>query len=123
MTMTGVPTGTVTFMFTDIEGSTARWEQHPEAMRIALARHDSVLKASIRNHEGIVFSEMGDGLAAAFARAGQAVAAAVEAQQALCAEPWAEDVAPICVRWFGGERDEPGLPLRAEFAASRGRRF
>jgi predicted ATPase/class 3 adenylate cyclase len=95
-------------MFTDIERATARWEQHPEAMRVALARHDSILKESIRHHEGLVFSEMGDGLAAAFARAAQAVAAAVEAQQALSAESWPQDVAPIRVRMglHSGEVDE-----------------
>jgi predicted ATPase/class 3 adenylate cyclase len=95
-------------MFTDIEGSTARWEQHPDAMRVALARHDSILKESIRHHEGTVFSEMGDGLAAAFARAAQAVAAAVEAQQALCAESWPQDVTPIRVRMslHSGEGEE-----------------
>jgi class 3 adenylate cyclase len=65
MAMTGLPTGTVTFLFTDIEGSTARWEQHPDAMRVALARHESILKESIRQQQGVVFSETGDGLAAA----------------------------------------------------------
>jgi predicted ATPase/class 3 adenylate cyclase len=98
MAETALPTGTVTFLFTDIEGSTARWEQHPEAMGLALARHDSILKESIRRQEGVVLSEMGDGLAAAFPRAAQAVAAAAEAQQALFAESWAEEVAPIRVR-------------------------
>jgi class 3 adenylate cyclase len=66
MAMTGLPTGTVTFLFTDIEGSTARWERDAEAMRVALARHDSILKDSIRQHDGVVSSEMGDGVGAVF---------------------------------------------------------
>jgi class 3 adenylate cyclase len=46
------PAGTVTFLFTDIEGSTRRWEQHPQAMRAALARHDAILRAAIAQHDG-----------------------------------------------------------------------
>jgi predicted ATPase/class 3 adenylate cyclase len=108
MAMTGLPTGTVTFLFTDIEGSTARWEQHPDAMRVALARHESILKESICQHQGVVFSETGDGLAAAFPRAAQAVVAAVEAQRSLLGESWVEDVAPIRVRMglHSGETEE-----------------
>jgi predicted ATPase/class 3 adenylate cyclase len=106
--MTAFPTGTVTFLFTDIEGSTARWERHPEAMRVALARHDSILKESIRRQDGVVFSEMGDGMGAAFPRAAQAVAAAVEAQRGLFGEPWAGQLGPIRVRMglHSGEADE-----------------
>ena len=64
-----LPTGTVTFLFTDLEGSTRLWEEHPEAMESALARHDSILQESVEAHSGVVFSRMGDGLAAAFASA------------------------------------------------------
>ena len=60
--------GTVTFLFTDIEGSTRLWEQHPEAMQPALARHDEILRAAIESHGGYVVKTTGDGFHAAFAR-------------------------------------------------------
>jgi predicted ATPase/class 3 adenylate cyclase len=98
----------VTFLFTDIEGSTARWERDPETMRVALTRHDSILKDSIRQHKGVVFSEMGDGMGAAFPGAAQAVAAAVEAQLVLFGEAWTGQLGPIRVRMglHSGEADE-----------------
>jgi len=80
----------VTFLFTDIEGSTRLWQQDEAAMRAALERHDSILRSAIDGHGGYVFSTGGDGFAAAFARAGEAVAAAVAAQSALAVEPWPE---------------------------------
>src|SRR5262245_38274158 len=82
------PSGTVTFLFTDIERSTAWWETHPEPMRAALARHDELLRSAITTHGGWIFATGGDGLAAAFGRAGAGVAAAIEAQWSLVAEPW-----------------------------------
>src|SRR4051812_1159552 len=91
------PSGTVTFLFTDIEGSTARWERQPEAMRAALARHDALLRAAIVEHGGHVVKTMGDAFHAAFARAPDAVAAAIDAQRRLRAEPWGE-VGPLRVR-------------------------
>src|SRR5689334_11990412 len=95
--MAELPTGTVTFLFTDIEGSTTRWEQQPEAMRLALARHDALLRAAIHEHRGHVVKTMGDAFHAVFARAPDAVAAALGAQRRLQAEPWG-DVGPIRVR-------------------------
>src|SRR5947209_4799902 len=95
--MAELPTGTVTFLFTDIEGSTRLWEQHPEAMQLALARHDALLRAAIQTHGGHVFKAMGDQFCAAFATAPDAVAAAIEAQGALNAEPWGE-TGPLRVR-------------------------
>ena len=62
--MSELPTGMVTFLFTDLEGSTRLWEEHPDAMRDALARHDKVLRAVIDGHSGFVFSTGGDGVAA-----------------------------------------------------------
>ena len=93
----GAPTGTVTFLFTDIEGSTQLWEAAPDAMRAALARHDSIMRDAIEEHGGHVFATGGDGFAAAFARAGDALAAATAAHAGLTAEPW-PDGAPIRVR-------------------------
>jgi predicted ATPase len=83
----------VTFLFTDIEASTRRWEEMPEPMRDALARHDQIVRGSIEGHGGYVFATGGDGFAAAFGRAGDAVAAAVRAQAALNTEAWPEEAA------------------------------
>ena len=84
-----LPSGTVTFLFTDIEGSTRRWEHQPEAMQHALALHDAILRECIEGHGGSVFKTMGDAFYAAFARAPDAVAAAVAAQRALApARTW-----------------------------------
>jgi predicted ATPase/class 3 adenylate cyclase len=91
------PTGTVTFLFTDIEGSTKLWEQHPEAMKVAVARHDTILRSAVETHLGYVVKTMGDGLLAAFGTAQGALAAAVEAQRALLAESWSE-IGPLRVR-------------------------
>ena len=82
------PTGTVTFLFTDIEGSTKLWEQHPDQMRPALARHDHILRDSIEAHDGYVFKTVGDAFCAAFAVASDALAAALAAQQTIETEPW-----------------------------------
>ncbi len=67
--MAGLPSGTVTFLFTDIEGSTRLWERHPEAMRLALGRHESLLREAITAREGHVFKTVGDAVCAAFAAA------------------------------------------------------
>jgi class 3 adenylate cyclase len=95
--MPELPTGTVTFLLTDIEGSTTRWEHHPEAMRTALARHDTLLRQVITAHGGVVFKMVGDAVYAAFAVAADAVTAALAAQRAVMAEEWGE-VAPLRVR-------------------------
>jgi WD40 repeat protein/class 3 adenylate cyclase len=81
--MVDLPTGTVTFLFTDIEGSTRLWEQHPEAMRLDLARHNVLVRSVIEAHGGHVFKTMGDAFCAAFAHAQDAVNAALEAQRVL----------------------------------------
>ena len=95
--MAELPSGTVTFLFTDIEGSTTRWEHQPEAMGTALARHDALVRAAIREHDGHVVKTMGDAFHAVFVRAPDAVAAALDAQRGLQAEPWGE-IGPIRVR-------------------------
>jgi predicted ATPase/class 3 adenylate cyclase len=95
--MAELPSGTVTFLFTDIEGSTARWERQPEAMRAALARHDALIRAAIHKHRGHIVKTTGDGFHAAFSRAQDAVDAAIDAQRSLQAEPWGE-VGPLRVR-------------------------
>ena len=91
------PTGTVTFLFTDIQGSTQLWEQNPDAMRPALARHDQLLRSAIVENGGHVFKTVGDAFCAAFPSAASALAAALAAQVALAAEPW-ETETPIRAR-------------------------
>jgi class 3 adenylate cyclase len=69
--MANLPSGTVTFLFADIEGSTARWEHHPEAMRADLARPDALMRVAIVEHGGHVVKTMGDAFRAAFSRHGR----------------------------------------------------
>ncbi|HET9224081.1 MAG TPA: tetratricopeptide repeat protein, partial [Roseiflexaceae bacterium] len=83
-----LPSGTVTFLFTDIEGSTQLWEQDRAAMARAIARHNDILTQIIVAHGGAVFKLVGDAACAAFERAPAALAAALEAQRALQTEPW-----------------------------------
>jgi predicted ATPase/class 3 adenylate cyclase len=83
-----LPGGTLTFLGTDIEGSTGLWERAPKSMRSALARHDEILVAAIESHGGQVFKKVGDGLWAVFAAAPAGIAAALAAQRSLLAERW-----------------------------------
>ena len=85
-----LPTGTVTFLFTDVEGSTRLWEEHPEAMKGALARHDELLRDAVEGHRGHVVKTMGDGVLAAFPTAADGVVAALDAQTRLTTEDWGE---------------------------------
>jgi len=91
------PSGTVTFLFTDIQGSTHLWETQHEAMRMALARHDDLVRRNIEAHRGFVFKTVGDAFCAAFPTAPDAIAAALDAQRSLYREAWPE-FAPIRVR-------------------------
>jgi predicted ATPase/class 3 adenylate cyclase len=77
------PSGVATFLFTDIEGSTRRWETDDDGMRKALAAHDDVLRSAIEAHRGFLFKHTGDGVCAAFASPRSAVDAGVDAQRAL----------------------------------------
>jgi predicted ATPase/class 3 adenylate cyclase len=99
------PSGTVTFLFTDIEGSTRRWDERPEAMKDALARHDAILHEHIERHHGHVFKTVGDAFHAAFATALPALLAAVEAQRALAAEGWGGAVRMALHAGTADERD------------------
>ena len=90
-------TGTITFLFTDVEGSTSLWERNPEAMSEALSRHDEILRTAIEAHNGHVFKTVGDAFHAIFPRAPDALRAALEAQRALLHEEWAE-TGPLRVR-------------------------
>ena len=86
--MSSLPAGTVTFLFTDVEGSTRLFQQHPDAMKSALARHDAIVQRTIAAREGHVFQALGDGFCAAFAEPAAALNAALDAQRALQQEPW-----------------------------------
>jgi predicted ATPase/class 3 adenylate cyclase len=100
-----LPTGTITFLFTDVAGSTRLWEEHPAAMRQALARHDSLAASVIELHGGALVRSRGEGdsLFAVFSRASDAVACACALQRAFVAEPW-----------------PPGAPLRVRMALHTG---
>jgi predicted ATPase/class 3 adenylate cyclase len=91
-----LPSGTVTFLFTDIEGSTRLWEKHPEAMKTALARHNSLLREKIELHGGYIFKTMGDSSCAAFCTAPAGLEASLAIQRTLLTETWGET--PIRVR-------------------------
>jgi predicted ATPase/class 3 adenylate cyclase len=85
----GTPSGTITLLFTDIEGSTRLWESEPERMAAALRRHDDLIRAEIEEAGGYVFKTVGDAFCAAFWTAEAAVASALAAQRALSREDWA----------------------------------
>jgi predicted ATPase/class 3 adenylate cyclase len=96
--MADLPTGTVTFLFTDIEGSTKRWEQNLESMRVALTRHDTILREAIEEHNGSVFKTVGDAFCAAFPTALDALKSALGAQRALLSEEWGLAIGSLRVR-------------------------
>jgi predicted ATPase/class 3 adenylate cyclase/DNA-binding winged helix-turn-helix (wHTH) protein len=85
-----LPSGTVTFVFTDVEGSTRLWEEHPEGMRSALARHDAILRAALNAHGGHVVKTTGDGIHAVFGTARDALDAAVAMQRGLVVQQFGE---------------------------------
>ncbi len=100
--MAGAPSGTITFLFTDIEGSTRRWEQLPDVMQGELAEHDRILKDAIDRHGGYLFSPGGDGFGIAFAGAHAAVTCAFEVQRALAAA----ELPPVRMALHTGEAEE-----------------
>ena len=81
-----LPTGTVTFLFSDIEGSAQRWEEHRDAMKAAVSRHERVINDAVAQYGGFVFKTVGDAFCVAFPTAPQAIRAAVDAQGALAKE-------------------------------------
>jgi len=95
-----LPSGTVTFLFTDLEGSTRLWEEHPEAMQAALARHDEILRDAVDAHAGHVVKTTGDGAHAVFATALDAALAALEAQRMLGVESWGRSWV-VAMTWPG----------------------
>jgi predicted ATPase/class 3 adenylate cyclase len=100
---------TLTFLFTDIEGSTRLWEQHQQSMRNALERHDAILRGAVENSNGQVVKNIGDGFMAVFGSAVDGVSACLKAQHGLAHEPWRQ-TGPLRVR----------MGLHAGEAATRG---
>ena len=102
-----LPTGTVAFLFSDIEGSTRRWDAYGDAMRDAVRRHDEILRSEIERRRGYVFKTIGDAFCAAFWSVGEALEAAVDAQRQLGRENFA-DVDELRVRMAisAGDADE-----------------
>src|SRR5215216_5799505 len=96
--MAELPRGTVTFLFTDIEGSTALWERDRGAMREAVNQHLALLRDTVADHGGVAFKTVGDAVQAAFATAPPALAAAVAGQRALQTATWPEATGPLRVR-------------------------
>jgi predicted ATPase/class 3 adenylate cyclase len=101
-----LPSGTVTFVLSDIEGSTRRWQEDEGAMRQALARHDAIIRSVVEVHGGHVVKHTGDGLMAVFAGAPDAVAAAVDAQRGLQATDWGALALQVRMAIHSGEADE-----------------
>jgi predicted ATPase/class 3 adenylate cyclase len=96
--MDGTPTGTVTFLFTDIEGSTKRWETDSASMRAASSREEAILRHAIGANGGYAYKMIGDAFQAAFPTAPQALQAALDAQHALRAENWPAEAGELKVR-------------------------
>src|SRR5438105_3264806 len=111
--MTDLPTGTITFLFTDIEGSTPLWEQHPAAMSRAVTRHHTILRAAIETHHGHVFNIAGDAFCAAFATANDALAAALAAQRGLQEEAWGDTPLRVRMGMHTGEVIAAGQDYRS----------
>jgi predicted ATPase/class 3 adenylate cyclase len=95
--MASLPLGTVTFLFSDLEGSTRLWEDRSHTMHSALARHDEILRTAVDRHGGAVVKGTGDGIHAAFPTPEAALGAAIDAQRALATESW-EGLDPLRVR-------------------------
>jgi predicted ATPase/class 3 adenylate cyclase len=91
-------TGTLTFMFTDIEDSSRLWDSHPEAMRLALAAHNEVVKRAAADHDGSIVKDRGDGYLIVFENASDGLRAAVQLQRDLAAADWDEPVGQLRVR-------------------------
>jgi predicted ATPase/class 3 adenylate cyclase len=102
------PSGTVTFLFTDVEGSTRLWAADADAMSASLLVHDEVLRSAIESRGGYVFTTAGDSFAAAFGRASEAVAAAEAAQLGLAGAAWPGPALKVRMGLHLGEAEERG---------------
>jgi predicted ATPase/class 3 adenylate cyclase len=96
--MPDLPSGTVVFLFTDVEGSTRLWERDRTAMLGAVERHLDLLRGAVASHGGVLYKTVGDGTQSAFASAGASLSAALDAQRALLSEPWPAPPGPLQIR-------------------------
>ena len=110
--MTSKPSGTVIFLFTDIENSTQLAREHPESWETTRARHDAILREAIELNHGFVFQIIGDACCAAFHKAGDALKAAINAQQDLQNEPWGEITIYVRMGIHTGEAELEGNEYR-----------
>jgi predicted ATPase/class 3 adenylate cyclase/DNA-binding CsgD family transcriptional regulator len=106
------PSGTVTFLFSDIENSTKLARQHPETWEAARSRHHAILREAIERNNGFVFQVIGDAFCAAFHKAGDALKAALKAQQNLQDEPWGEITIYVRMGIHTGEAELEGNEYR-----------
>ena len=108
--MAEMPSGTVTFLFTDVENSSPLWEHDGIAMMSALARHVSLLREAVDAHGGVLYKTVGDGTQSAFPTVPAAISAALAAQRALLAEPWPDELGPLraCMAIHVGEAEPRG---------------
>src|SRR3954453_15541622 len=108
--MSEMPRGTVAFLFTDVENSSALWERRGAAMMVAMTRHISLLREAASAHGGVLFKTVGDGKQSAFPTAPAALWAALTAQRALLTEHWREELGPLraCMAIHAGEAEPRG---------------
>ena len=99
------PTGIVTFLFTDIEGSTRLWQDHADSMARSHARHNDILRSSIQSNGGYIFQEIGDAFCVAFHAPGDALRAALTAQNRLSSETWGEASVRVRMAIHTGKAD------------------
>ncbi|MGI9576624.1 MAG: adenylate/guanylate cyclase domain-containing protein, partial [Microthrixaceae bacterium] len=93
-----VPSGVVTFLFTDVVGSSSRWDSAAPEMGAAIRRHDELIGAAVSENSGHLVKSMGDGMMAAFADPADAVSGALAAQSAIATEEWPAELEGIRVR-------------------------
>ena len=110
--MAGIPTGTVTFLFTDIEGNTRLAREHPETWETARTRHHAILHDAIELNNGFIFEIIGDAFCVAFHKAADALKASIKAQQDLQNEPWGEVTIYVRMGIHTGEADIEGDEYR-----------
>jgi predicted ATPase/class 3 adenylate cyclase len=107
--MSTIPTGTVTFLFSDIEGSTQRWEKDRNSMQAAFNRQEEIMRIAMENHGGYVYKMIGDAFQVAFTSAPAALAAALDAQHSLGEESWGEaGHIKVRIALHTGETEERG---------------
>jgi class 3 adenylate cyclase len=114
------PTGTVTFLFTDIEGSTRLWQEKRAEMSGAHTRHNVILRNAIESNHGYIFQVIGDAFCSAFHTAGDALRAVVKAQQDLHSEEWGEAVIKVRMGIHTGDAElQEGGDYRGFLTMSR----